>query len=277
MCNQFRDIKDGFQRELDGLNESAKKCCTENEAIRSEICSLKCRVESSKKQRERAENDVRCLCKQLKKENGDQKIEREELCKSIKKTDCQIRSEIHFGYESKLHRLLNDLRNQFKDKMCIAGIDIIADLIRSSGDGDLRWGSDIEDGKVESEGRIESNIKIIFDLQGRLTACNTKRNNLKIQIGRKKREHDKNMEKIRCMQRELAALLNQFQDLIDIKLLLDFELAAYNQMLAIEEYRFNITDMCCKETPADMSACPIKRKGPIDDDEPNNKNQNATS
>lgn len=261
MCDQFRRIKDEFQRELDALNESAKKCASETEVLKSEICSLKCRLEGAKKQRGVAENDARSLCKQLEKEKSDQLIEREELCKTIKDSNGKIQNELHIGYESKLQKLLIDLRNQFRDKMCIAGVNIIQRVIGLQGEGASNWGDGVEKDKVEIENQIEGNISIISGLQIKLTDCTTKENNLKITADRFRREHDKNIDKIRRMHQELITLLNQYQDLIDIKLLLDFELAAYNQMLAIEEYRFNVTDMCV-DMPKSPSN-PTKRRGSV--------------
>lgn len=264
VCDQFRGIKDEFQRELDALNEAANKCASGNEALKSDICSLKCHLTSARNQREQAENDARALCKQLEKEKDDQRREREELCRTIKKKDGQIQTELHIGYESKLQKLLNDLRNQFKDKMCIAGVEIVKRIIDSHGGGESNWGADVEIDKLEIEKQIEINFKIISELQGKLTECTTKLNKLKIQVDRHKREHGKNLDTIRRMQQELVALLNQYQDLIDIKLLLDFELAAYNQMLAVEEYRLNVSDMC-EDTPPSQSSSTTKRKGDKDD------------
>lgn len=117
LCDQFRRIKDEFQRELDALNEQAKKCASENETLKSDICALKCRLDSSRSKTEQAESDVRKLCEQLEREKKNQRIEIEEICKTIKNTDNQTSDELHIGYESKLQQLLSHLRNQFKGKL----------------------------------------------------------------------------------------------------------------------------------------------------------------
>lgn len=146
--------------------------------------------------------------------------------------------------------------------MCIAGVDIIPRIIGANGDGS-RWG-EVDTDNSNAENQIEIVIKQISEIQAKLSKCNSKKYHFKIQVDRHQRAHNKNVEKIRRMQQELIALLNQYQDLIDIKLLLDFELAAYNQMLAIEEYRFNVTDMCDDDGPG-SPAHSNKRKAPGDD------------
>lgn len=270
MCDQFRRIKDEFQRELDALNDSAKKCASENETLKSDICALKCRLDSSKTKTEAAENEVRKLCEQLEREKNNQRIEIEEVCKNIKNSDNQISNELHIGYESKLQKLLSDLRNQFKDKMCIAGVDIIPRIVGSQGKGSVsEWpGFDIDSTQAEKD--LEIIVQKISEIQGKLANCSSKKYHYSIQVDRHQRQHNKNVDKIRRMQQELIALLNQYQDLIDIKLLLDFELAAYNQMLAIEEYRFSVTDMCDDEGPGSPSHS-NKRKASNDGDSKNCK------
>lgn len=230
------------------MHLSAKKCAADNETLKSDICSLNCRLESVKNQRNKAEGDARDLCKQLDREKKNQRIERDEFCKKMRDRGGQTTSELSIGYESKTHTLLNTLRNQFKGKICIAGVDIIRNII-AQGDGGSQWTSTVDEANAEIEATIEANIKIVSELQGKLTECSSKRNSMRVQVGRHQRQHEKNIAQIRRMQQELVALLNQYQDLIDVKLLLDFELAAYNQMLAIEEYRFNVSNMCQKTLP----------------------------
>lgn len=218
--------------------------------------------------REKAEDEVRALCKQLETEKEEQNKERDTFCKNIQDNDGNIQSELQIGYESKLNKLINDLRNQFKNKLCIAGVSIVNDIIAVQRVKGPEWSNEVDGQKNEINGQIEANITIISELQDQLTKCTTKRDNLSINADRYKRDHDKNIDKIRRMQQELATLLHEYQDLVDIKLLLDFELAAYNQMLAIEEYRLNVSDMCQKEPPGTQSKS-TKRKSatPTDDND----------
>lgn len=257
LCDQFRGIKDEFSRELDAVNASAQKCAGENEALKSEICALKCRLDSAKRSHGKAEDDVRMLCKQLNNEKIEQSKERNKLCKEIEDNDGNIQSELQIGYESKLNKLINDLRNQFKDKMCIAGGNMVKDIILTNAPDIHPWDKEVDKQRDDVDIKIEENIKTISNLQDQLTKCTTNRDKIAMNVDRHKREHDKNIDKIRRMQQELVGLLNQYQDLIDIKLLLDFELAAYNQMLVIEEYRLNVSDMCQTDPPGSQS---IKRK-----------------
>lgn len=260
-CDQFRGIKDEFNRELDAVNASAQKCASENDGLKSDLCALKYRLENAKNGRSRAEEEVRVLCKQLECEKCERDKEREQLCKDIECNDGSIQVELTIGYESKLTKLINDLRNQFKDKMCIASVDIVKDIIGSqSPDSGSDWGNIVEQSRDQIDQSIESNIKTISNLQEQLSKCTMHRDKIAITVDRNKREHEKNMEKIRRMQQELTTMLNQYQDLIDIKLLLDFELAAYNQMLVIEEYRLNVADLCQQDKPDNKSTAE-KRKG----------------
>jgi hypothetical protein len=54
-------------------------------------------------------------------------------------------------------------------------------------------------------------------------------------------------EQIAQMQKEIADLISDYQDLLDLKVKLDTELNAYHQMLEQEEARFSATiNMYCK-------------------------------
>lgn len=270
MCDQFGSIKDEFNRELDAVNTSAQKCASENGVLKSDICALKCRLDNAKKDRDRAEEDVRALCKQIENEKNEREKERSKVCKDIENADSNIQIELKIGYESKLSKLMNNLRNQFKDKMCIASVDIVKEIVGSYPSGAAEWENEVDKERDNIDRSIETNIKQISDMQQQLTKCTTTKDNLVIAVDRHKRDHEKNVQKIRRMQQELAALLHQYQDLVDIKLLLDFELAAYNQMLVIEEYRLNVSDHCQKEEPGDQSNS-TKRNASTPSDDNNSK------
>lgn len=47
-------------------------------------------------------------------------------------------------------------------------------------------------------------------------------------------------EQITQLQKEIANLISDYQDLLDLKVKLDTELNAYHQMLEQEETRFNL-------------------------------------
>lgn len=232
-CDQLRGIKDKYQSELDALDESVKKCSSKKGAIKSDVCSLTCRLNNAKKQRELVESDLEALCKQLENQKIEQKSELDELRKNCKVNDGQTQNELNITYESKHQKLLN-FGYKFKDKLSIYGVDIIKCIIDSREALGSKWKGHKEKENSEIEGDIEAIVKKTSKLQDALAKCTTKKNNLKIIAERHKREHDKNLEKLRCLQHELIELLNQHQNLIDIKLLLDFELAAYCQMLATE-------------------------------------------
>lgn len=257
LCNQFTDIKNEFRRELDAVNDSARKCAGENQELKNEICKLKCNLDNAKANRDRAEKEKEEIIKQLENEQNGQKKDREKWCKENAEKDDNIQTELHIGYESKVNKSINELRNQFKDKMCIAGGDLMKEINDSYKFMALPWDTDVEIERGDIDRKIEGNFKIISDLQVQLTKCSTIRDKLTISVDQHKRKHDKNVNEIRRMQQELILLLNQYQDLIDTKLLLDFELAAYNQMLVIEEYRLNVMDMCQTDPPASQST---KRK-----------------
>lgn len=204
--------------------------------------------------RNTAQQNAKELCEQLAKEKGEQQLELEIVCRNLNDQDANVSTQLKIGYEAKSQKLLNALRNQFKDKLCVAGMDVVGDLMAvfCAGRSELeRW---LEEQSTNNDSNLEGNIEQLTQVQGQLTACTTEQNKLRICVDRLQREHKKNVDKIRRMQQELVALLKQYQDLIDIKFLLDFELAAYNQMLAIEEYRLNVSDMCQQEPPGCQSS-----------------------
>lgn len=183
---------------------------------------------------------MRDLCDKLKKEKAAQKREREELCCKIQCNNTNITNEIENGYETKLNSSLNDLSNQFK--ACSAGLDIIHNFVSVEQD----W-SDLVGHNRDSIGAQKDNyLQMKSKVQQQLMECMITRDKLIFERNGYKQKHEKNIDKIRRMKVELEALLHQYQDLSDIKLLLDFELAAYNKMLDIEEHCLNVSDLTKK-------------------------------
>ncbi|VDP05994.1 unnamed protein product [Soboliphyme baturini] len=246
----------------------ARKLKGDNDNLRKQLESAQKQLEEETLLRVDAENRMQSLREELAFNKQLYEQELEETRKKRQVEITELNQELEDEYKQKLQDALNEMREQLDSQIRINRKEI-ADMYESKMQ-DMR---DMADSNRDTAATARDEVKRI---RSQLTAVETDRSQYETKINsmdkkikqlesqlRDQQEDFYNRmasreEEISRLQAEIAQMMQEYQDLMDMKIQLDVEIEAYRRLIEGEEARLNLSPT---PPPGGQSAQRSERRG----------------